>query len=537
MQFAYYGLFLLVLTIFIFVFHYLRVRNHKEYYVFFVVFLWVTAFITGQFNYKLFISLEWLGRISIRYSSSIYVLIFTSILLVYVLEGVRETRNLIAVSVLTQLFLGFLQFFMGQTIVDIVPKEYTYSAKLLFLPSFNRMVVSLGATIIDLFFAAFIFQVLVNMTKKVPTFLWLVVALLLTITLDAVMFIAGTRIDIFFKTLASHLVYKSAIVLFLAAPLGAYISWFKKQGKLDMNRGSLDIFRRIEELEEDLSVANQKLREYAETLEEKVEQRTKELQEANSELLDYHRMAERDMKMAVTVQSNLIPKDYADKDNWDISVTYKPMSGVSGDFYDFYEKDGKMLGLGIFDVSGHGIASGLVTVLAKPIVYRVFTKMRKAKLSNVLSVVNNHLIKEINNIDNYLTGLLLRFDKDKVEYVNAGHTDIMHRSKKGKISIIDRKDVSWKGVFLGIDGMDAEYKVLRFAMQKGDTLLLYSDCLIESINTDREEYGMARLKQAYENAPKDKSEKIMQYILDDFYQFVGRQKLKDDLTIIILQRK
>ncbi len=537
MQYIYYIIFLLVLTSLLFLFHYLRIRQLKEYYVFFVVLLWFLAFITGQLNYKLIMDIDFLGKISIRYSSSIYVLLFTSILLVYVLEGVRETRNLIAISILTQIFLGMTQIFLGRAIIGIVPPEYSLSAKLLFLPSFNRMAVSLAATIIDLFFAAFIFQIMVNAAKKIPAFILLIISLLLTITLDAVLFIAGTRVDTFFNTLAHHLVYKSAIVFALAIPLGFYISWFKKHGKLDINRGSFDIFRKINELQEDLSLANQKLREYAETLEEKVKQRTQQLQETNEALSDYQRMAERDMQMAVTVQSNLIPKDFSDKENWDMDVVFKPMSGVSGDFYDFYEKDGKLLGLGLFDVSGHGIASGLVTVLAKPVIFRVFIKMRKAKLNNVFTVANNHLIQEISNIDNYLTGLLLRFDKEKVEYVNAGHTDIIFRSKKKKISVIDRKDVSWKGTFLGFEGMPSDYKVLRFNMTKGDTLLVYSDCLIESTNEDKEEYGMARLTKAYENAPNNDAKSIVQYILDDFYGFIGPKKLKDDLTIVLLRRK
>ena len=54
--------------------------------------------------------------------------------------------------------------------------------------------------------------------------------------------------------------------------------------------------------------------------------------------------------------------------NYEIAYYNKAMAGVSGDFYDFYYNNTSLEGFGIFDVSGHGLASGLVTMLAKNII-------------------------------------------------------------------------------------------------------------------------------------------------------------------------
>jgi sigma-B regulation protein RsbU (phosphoserine phosphatase) len=48
------------------------------------------------------------------------------------------------------------------------------------------------------------------------------------------------------------------------------------------------------------------------------------------------------------------------------------MSGISGDLYDFYLDDDTLSGISLFDVSGHGIASGLITMLAKSILFRTY---------------------------------------------------------------------------------------------------------------------------------------------------------------------
>jgi sigma-B regulation protein RsbU (phosphoserine phosphatase) len=71
------------------------------------------------------------------------------------------------------------------------------------------------------------------------------------------------------------------------------------------------------------------------------------------------------------------------------------MSGVSGDLYDFYQKEGRLTGLSLFDVSGHGIASGLITLLARSVILRVFMEAGTARLGEVRQKINSQLIEEL----------------------------------------------------------------------------------------------------------------------------------------------
>ncbi|MBN2618423.1 MAG: SpoIIE family protein phosphatase [Spirochaetales bacterium] len=279
-------------------------------------------------------------------------------------------------------------------------------------------------------------------------------------------------------------------------------------------------------------------------LELKVEIRTRDLDIANKELEstlikleEKNKIAKKDMDMAETIQKNLFPKNSPQTDEWDSSFIFKPMSGVSGDLYDFYMENSRLLGVILLDVSGHGIASGLLTMIANTICRRIFFKTLSKPLSLTVDKINDDLIYEINNVDNYLTGIFLRFNGDYVEYVNAGHGDLLHKSgKTGKVTIINNSTQDFKGWFLGLEDMRQPYKALKFKVQKDDVLFLYTDGLNESKNSAGLDFGVEGVIEALSNSPNGSANEILNYIVDELYKFTGSNELNDDLTAIIVKK-
>ena len=107
------------------------------------------------------------------------------------------------------------------------------------------------------------------------------------------------------------------------------------------------------------------------------------------------------------------------------------MAAVSGDLFDIYHRQNNIDGIGIFDISGHGLASGLVTMLVKNIIHQEFYKIADTDLAEILSRINTRIIQEKADIENYLTGILVRIGSDKIELVNAGHPfPILYKSKQ-----------------------------------------------------------------------------------------------------------
>ena len=278
-------------------------------------------------------------------------------------------------------------------------------------------------------------------------------------------------------------------------------------------------------------------------LENKVKERTEalsqanmQLQQVNAALEEANYRAQRDLKMAEFVQKSFYPAFLPALNGWDVAYAFEPMSGVSGDLYDFYIDEHTLLGAGLFDVSGHGIASGLVAMLAKSVVYRQFTDGRDIPLGEVMKKIDEKLISEKGNIENYLTGILLRFTDDRVEYVNAGHPDLLYRSgRTGVVKAVESRHGESRGRFIGLEGLSEGYRSLRFPIHSGDTLLVYSDCLVEAKNAVGEEFGNKRLRETLSQAPAEAgAAAVRDYILEKFRAFLSGEPPKDDLTMLVL---
>ncbi len=277
------------------------------------------------------------------------------------------------------------------------------------------------------------------------------------------------------------------------------------------------------------------------SLEHKVEERTSELRRTNEvlqntmeELQEAQAIAEKDMRMAVNVQESILPA-MSPAAGWDSAFQFQPMAGVSGDFYDFYYEDGELKGAGLFDVSGHGISSGLITIMAKSIIFRHFCEHRHDSPGKTLDAVNEDLVQELVHIDNYLTGILLQFNGNTVEYANAAHTELlMKRSDSAQVRAVNRQDRDFRGMVLGVPEIRQKHTTLKFTVNRGDMLLLYSDCLLEQKNSEKEEYGMDRLMKAFQTAPNKSAGEVLEHIIESFHAFRGEEPMADDLTAIVL---
>ena len=292
--------------------------------------------------------------------------------------------------------------------------------------------------------------------------------------------------------------------------------------------------------------ANSKLEvEYLnKNLEKEVADRTKELSESNEqlsvtneELFTAKRRADRDMQLAVYVQRSFYQSVLPEFEDWDIAWHFTPMAGVSGDLYDFFVHKNVLNGVGLFDVSGHGIASGLVTMLAKTVIDRKFNEGLHEPLANVMSEINRQIGEEKGDIENYLTGVLLRLNGNKVEYLSAGHPKAFFRSgNSGKTVPIEVNGKSGSGGLIGIPMLEPEYSAIGFSVKSGDSILLYTDCLSESRNKDGAEYGYEGIMSAFSKTGGSAQSKL-DALLEDFKRFTEGVPANDDLTVIVLQKK
>jgi PAS domain S-box-containing protein len=248
-------------------------------------------------------------------------------------------------------------------------------------------------------------------------------------------------------------------------------------------------------------------------------------------------LTQTEMEMAAQVQTRLFhntsPKDAA----WDIDIVFRPLYPVSGDFYDFYESDGILRGVSLFDVSGHGVSAGLITMTARSIVFRSFTSMNDLPLDEVLAAINDELFKEIGQLDDFVTGILLRSRENVMEYVNAAHPHLILRHADGTVEVITSIYHDNRGTFLGTYEGIRNFRVMKFEVNPGDQLLAYTDALIECLGDAKRHYGLDRLVASFRSAPDGSAQEIMAHIMADMEHFIGGNAPKDDLTAILLRRR
>ncbi len=262
-----------------------------------------------------------------------------------------------------------------------------------------------------------------------------------------------------------------------------------------------------------------------------------ELRNLNDALKYEQTLTEFELNLAHDIQSSLFPGKPPVLTDWDIAFISEPKSGVSGDFYDFYCTGDRLEGVALFDVSGHGVASGLITILSKPVLYRNFKKNTAGRLEVILDETNDELTEQLENVNIYITGILLRMSGNCVEYANAGHPDLLHyQCAERSVRTVADSDDEFKGKPIGIPIRDFHYTSLKFNVMPGDVLLLFSDCILESRNKDEVQFGKNRIADALNETAGMNAREVLEHILGKLYAFIDKEILIDDLTIIAAKK-
>ncbi len=300
------------------------------------------------------------------------------------------------------------------------------------------------------------------------------------------------------------------------------------------------------------SVMYQNLSDLKDNLEQKVAHRTGELLVAkerseemnrqlvikNSELSEARKIAEMDMQMAVNVQKSIFPQIPDTDPDWDIAACLRPMSGVSGDIYDLYMSGDRLSGMMLLDVSGHGVASGLVTMIARSVFYRNFFMHASSGLGRIMESANGDLIREIGNAEKFITGILLRLYGNIVEYSNAGHPDIiMRKSGNGEVLAVNDVHEDVKGGILGVHGMAHAYDSMKFEMHSGDVLFAFSDGIIEGKGASNGRFGFDGVMRALKHAQAATASGILGNMLEVYDSFTAGEPAGDDLTLLVLVKR
>ena len=235
---------------------------------------------------------------------------------------------------------------------------------------------------------------------------------------------------------------------------------------------------------------------------------------------------EQELRIARIIQQTLLPQELPHISGWQLGAYYQPARAVGGDFYDFLPFEDGRLGLVIGDVTDKGVPAALVMATTRSMLRTA--AQHGDSPGEVLERANNLLFPDIPP-KMFVTCLYAILDPitGRLEYANAGH-DLPYLSHDGVAT-----ELRATGMPLGLMP-DMHYEEKEVHMATGDTLLLYSDGLVEAHNPAREMFSFPRLMSLvgqYGNTGA-----LIEYLLNELRAFTGiGWEQEDDVTLVTLQ--
>jgi len=229
-------------------------------------------------------------------------------------------------------------------------------------------------------------------------------------------------------------------------------------------------------------------RDHTKNLEGLVSQRTADLNRTLSELWS-------EMDLARKVQTVLLP-DVAGFTGYDVAALMLPAANVGGDYYDYFRLgDAQWLLVG--DVSGHGVSSGLIMMMAQTAVRTTTHTLSQRGVepapSEVLALVNAAIRSNLRKIgqDQYMTVTALRLEPDGVRYAGLHQDFLVYRRATRRLERVETDGV-WVGL---LDDITPFLRDATLRLAAGDVLLLHTDGLTEARHEGRM-LGLETLERA-----------------------------------------
>ncbi|HET8548499.1 MAG TPA: SpoIIE family protein phosphatase [Bryobacteraceae bacterium] len=238
------------------------------------------------------------------------------------------------------------------------------------------------------------------------------------------------------------------------------------------------------------------------------------------------RAHEQDLALATQIQATLLPaRDIAVRD-WQTHYRYEPAGVVGGDYCEIVAApDGRSLFFAVGDVAGKGVAASLLMTHLSAI-FRSLLSL-DLPLTEVISRANR-LFCESTPASHYATLVAGRAAENGVDLCNAGHCRPLLLRRDGT----DRCDAT--GLPLGLF-CDGPYTARHIQLDRGDSLVLFSDGITEAQDPEGNTYDEERLIRSLHTYGDRDPAAMAEGVLRDVDRFCGTRPRQDDITLLILR--
>jgi sigma-B regulation protein RsbU (phosphoserine phosphatase) len=290
--------------------------------------------------------------------------------------------------------------------------------------------------------------------------------------------------------------------------------------------------RELIRINEELTVAKEQLTRW-----------NRELETLNERLDSANARMSRDLEAAAKVQQSLLPASAPDDSRVSVAWEYLPCDELAGDFLNYFALDDKHIAAYVVDVSGHGVASSLLSVaigriLTPQVSASSLLVQERAGSSETCVVPPAAVAEELNRRfpmeeqnGLYFTMLYGVLDLNTLEFrfVSAGHDPVVHVPRTGAPQLVEGNGspIGWF--------QDLEYEEHVINLQSGDRLYLYSDGVPEAMDADLNQFTMKQMLEIIELGQLQSLGDSVTLLLKSVERWCVKNGLKDDVSILGLE--
>ena len=242
----------------------------------------------------------------------------------------------------------------------------------------------------------------------------------------------------------------------------------------------------------------------------------------------------RDLEIARDIQRWLLPATPPQVPGLQIAFATRPANTVAGDYYDVFARPTGDAGQGHFllvvaDVAGKSVPAALLMATFQASLKTLSSV--PCSLGELMAGMNRYACSNSQFGRRFTTAFLAEYDPgaNRLAYINAGHNPPILRRSSGAVEHLERG-----GVPLGIQA-EARYDSGEAVLQPGDWLVIFTDGLVEALNSRGEEYGEPRVINILQAGTSATPDELLRRMMSDLNAFVGATPQHDDVTCMLVK--
>jgi PAS domain S-box-containing protein len=264
-------------------------------------------------------------------------------------------------------------------------------------------------------------------------------------------------------------------------------------------------------------------------------------QKQNERLRTENLRLETELGIAQRLQEMLLPKqgELDQIEGIEIAAYMKPAAEVGGDYYDVLRHNDRVK-IGIGDVTGHGLESGVVMLMVQMGIRTLLTSGETDPV-RFLDILNRTIYDSVERLQAGKTLTLCLLDYSPVDggggqiRLSGQHEDVIVVRRDGTVMVVDTSDL---GFPIGLVREVADFiDQTALRLQPGDGVVLYTDGITEAENSNGELYGLERLCALVKRHWAQPADVIKDMVVGDVQRHIGAQERYDDISLVVLKQK